>query len=67
MSTKEAIEVVMKEYVNKRQELREYSRTHKATYTYNSNVYHYNPCGTEMHLLSNKIANLRKFSRLFEN
>lgn len=67
MSTKEAIEVVMKEYEDKRKELREYARTHKGTYTYNNKVYSYNPCGTEMHLLSNKIANLREFSKLFEN
>ena len=67
MTIQEAIIVVMEEYENKRQELREYSRTHKGTYTYNSKVYYYNPCGTEMHLLSNKIANLREFSKLFEN
>lgn len=67
MTTQEAIEVVMKDYEDKMQELREYSRTHKGTYTYNSKVYHYNPCGNEMHLLFNKIGNLREFSKLFDN
>lgn len=67
MTTQEAIKTVMQEYENRRQELREYARTHKGTYTYNGKICHYNPCGTEMHLLRNKINNLRDFSKLFDN
>lgn len=67
MTIQETIIVVMKEYENEMQELREYSRTHKGTYTYNGKICHYNPCGTEMHLLRNKINNLKEFSKLFDN
>ena len=65
MSTKEAIEVVMKEYVDKRKELREYAKNNKKTYMYNGKEYRYNPCGTELHELSNKIGNLMEFAKLF--
>lgn len=65
MTTKEAIEVVMKKYEDKREELREYGKNHKKTYIYNNKEYQYNPCGTELHELSNKIRNLKEFSKLF--
>lgn len=65
MSIQEAIEVVMREYEDKRQELREYGKNHKKTYMYNGKEYRYNPCGTELHELSNKIGNLREFAKLF--
>lgn len=65
MTTQEAIKVVMKDYENKRQELREYARTHRKEYTYNGKVHHYNPCGTELHELYNKIGNLNEFAKLF--
>lgn len=67
MSIQEAIKVVMKEYEDRRQELREYAKTHKGEYIYNGKKCYYNPCGTELHLLSNKIGNLRDFSKLFDN
>lgn len=67
MTTQEAIKVVMKEYEDKRQELMEYARTHRKEYIYNGKKHYYNPCGTELHLLFNKIGNLREFSKLFDN
>lgn len=65
MTTQEAIKIVMKDYENKRKELREYARTHKKEYTYNGKKHYYNPCGTELHELSNKIGNLEEFAKLF--
>jgi len=57
MSTKEAIEIVMKEYEDKRKELRELNKNLKQSRGFG--------CGNELHLLHNKIGNLKEFSKLF--
>lgn len=57
MSTQEAIKILMKEYEEKRQELRELNKELKQLRGFG--------CGAELHELSNKIGNLEEFTKLF--
>lgn len=62
MSTKEAIQIVMKDYETRREELRKYRREHQNDIKHTSEYY---VCGNEMYALRNKIKNLVEFSKLF--
>lgn len=62
MSTEKAIQVVMKSYETRREELRKYRREHQNDTKHTSEYY---ACGNEMYALRNKMKNLIEFSKLF--